>query len=238
MKSYTPFILLAVLAVGCKKLQQQLSVKVSDQMYQVYTVNYFPKKDSTTVYASFKQGGVNGQGIVFWDESVVRVNDDLTSHVSSDPYSGDKFVWYLAGQPDVTMTLKRKDSSTLTNTVSRSVMGELDVEMASVLFTSDTIRVHWTGTPLNKKEESIQVIMEPSPGTNTHGRDLARYSVADVNDSNGFVFDYETTHRMWEGKYDITVKKTRTMSLQQADGTAGGKIYMYIIVKKTLELRF
>jgi hypothetical protein len=238
VKNYTLPIVLALLAAGCKKPQQDQSVKVPDQIYQEYTVNYFPKIDSTKVYASFKQGSVNGLGIVFWDESVVRVNGDTTSHISSDPYSGDRFVWYLAGQPDVAMTIKRKDNSTLTNTVSRSLMGELDVEMDSVLFTNDTIRVRWKGAPLDEKEESIEVMMEPSPGTDTHGRDLARYPIADANDPHSFVFEYETTHRMWQGKYDITVKKRRDMPLQQRDGTAGGKIYMYIIVKKTLDLRF
>lgn len=217
-----------VLGTGCKKKAPEPA-----PIYQYYDVQYFTDQNKTRADAYLTYWNSGGMNVRFADMNAVKANGEATQALPNS--DGEQFFdWDIAGTPDITFTIARKDGTTLTNKVNRAMMGDIQMVIDSVLYTTDIMRVRWTGTPL-QQDESIGIAMNrvyDSTG-------LWSGASGELYEPDQYIrtFSYNETSKLYPGIYEVGLAKTRKIPLQQHDGIAGGTIQVSIGVTKRVVVK-
>jgi hypothetical protein len=219
------------LTSGCKK-QDLLPAPI----YQSYQVHYSITRNETRADAFFNYMNISGLRVTFPDQKVVRANGDTSLDLKLT--SGEQFFhWEIGGTPEVVFTLTRRDGSILTNKANRTMMGELELVMDSVLYVSDTMRARWTGTPLSQTDYVAISMNRVYDSVGLHSGTSGGFFGPDSEDGHLCTFDYNQTSKFHPGTYDVLLVKERTVPLQQRDGEAGGTMQVSISLVKRVVVK-
>ena len=174
--------------------------------------------------------------VKFVDPQMVRLNGQ-SSQIVGAPNGSQVFLWDIAGMPDAVFTITLRDGITLTNKVDRAMMGELNLEIDSVLYVTDTMYARWTGTALQANEYVGISMNRESDATDLYSGATGNFYGPGRLDGHMATFDFAETSKFYPGIYTVALTKTRNMALQQADGQAGGNISVTLSVTKKVVVK-
>ncbi len=215
---------LLLLASGCRKKE----IGDFSPLYQSIDVKFFKDNNTSSAIALFYKGGAGGNKAYFLDRNLIQLNGVTDSGINNN--TPDFFRWSFAGQPDMTFTLK-KENSTVVNKVLRSDIKDFDIEIDSFFSVNDTIKAKWIGPDLEDGETvGISFNRESDSSglwSGISGEATGRY----------FVLKYSETKMFHPGVYHVAAARIKRMPLQQNDGGAGGNITVSLYVNKTVVIR-
>lgn len=206
------------ISAGCRKTSAR------QYLQQYYQVNY----DGGNTYALAGFLTSNGTYNVTLQRGDKVTANGMNTDVSA-VHGGGNYTWDLGGAKDVTFALE-VDGTTLINTLTQAMVGNIDFTVDSVFSVGDTIRLSWTGGALTADEASFTMGTFGSTG---------QYYSAEAGTFSGetFTFDPAQTNKLLPGQYIIYMMKYKTFPLQQNDNGANGHILARVMAQKNIIIR-
>jgi hypothetical protein len=197
-------------------------------LYQNYQVIYSLDDSTTDVKAFFYDGNNVNSPLLFQDKSGVTANGQTDTNRYLAP--SHSFNWIFPGLQPLVFSLRKKDQY-LINTVPDAAITGISLIIDSVLNITDTMRVSWTGAPL-QPGETVGVSLNRLPDASNQWKGIfATFA------GNTLVLDYETTRSFLPGTYSVLLSRYKSLPLSMPDMGSGGSIDVSILTTRNITIQ-
>ena len=210
-----PIIALAaslLMFTACTK-EESDDLPVSTPIYQDLKVLYDKPDNKTRAYATFRKNSSLGVRLQLTGGSSITFNNEAhTTYTELDNYF---YRWSTDGMVDGVFRYTKEGVGTFINTIARADTNDINVPNGVVLSQLNGGQVFWSGRPLESGETVSAKLRQGSTTTNS----------VDVSSTGAQSIQLPVTlfSNLVPGTADLYLTRTKTLGLQQADGSAGGR---------------
>ena len=213
---------LLLLAACAKEDSSDLAPDVP--IYQDYKVLFDKLEDRTRAFATFRRTSSLGTRLQLTGGSSIRFNGQ--SHEVYTELDNYFYRWTENGMVDVSFEYTKAAQALFLNSIARADTHDIAVPNGVVLSRVNGGQVFWTGRDL-EAGEVVEAWLRQS-GTNG-----GRVSV-NTTGAGSVVFAADDVEDLSPGTADLYFSRTRTLPLQQADGSAGGRRVVEVEARGTV----
>ena len=201
-----------LLLTACAK-EESDDLPVSTPVYQDLKVLYDKPDNRTRAYATFRKSSSLGVRLQLTGGSSITFNNEsYTTYTELDNYF---YRWSEEGMVDGVFRYTKEGVGTFLNTISRADTNDINVPNGVVLSQLNGGQVFWSGRPLENGETVSAELKQGSTSSSSVNVSVTGTQSIQLPAS---LFTNLTT-----GTAELYLTRTRTMSIQQSDGSAGGR---------------
>ncbi len=221
MKKSIYLFAILLLAAGCSKKVNSDDLKDAVPYYQQYEVAYDKTNSIVTSAAVYKVRESSGTKVTLSGAANVRVNNMAAQ---TAPLDNARYTWTLNGNPDIDFVLTKNSGETITNTVLRADIGDMDFagDFPSGISRTAGFSFSWVGAQ-TAADEALKVTLASDPvGT----------VVSKVVTDNTVTFSPAELQTCPAGAITVTLIRVKDMAVKAEDQHAGGTIELKMSISR------
>jgi hypothetical protein len=203
---------LAITASSCRK-ESSADVAPAVPIYQDYKVTFDKPDNRTRAFATFRKHNSLGTRLELTGGSSITFNgNSFTSYTELDNYF---YRWSANGMASVAFRYIKEDAGEFQNSIALADTFDVSIPSGIVLSTVNGGQVQWVGRQLEQGETLKAQLKQGS----THSSTVT----VSTTGAQVVLLPASMVSAMAAGAADLYLTRTRTLNLQQADGSAGGR---------------
>lgn len=213
---------------ACKKVASD-DLKDTVPYYQKYTVDYDKDNDKTSAFATFKIRESNGTTVDLNNGASVTANGSSPNGIQ---LVAGNYNWSLTGIVDVNFVLTKNSGTKINNTVAKTDIGDIAFpsNMPSIISKAAGFSFNWAGPALTSGESLVVTVTGSPLSSNVTANVEKNITGGTVDITSGDLSNFSP------GTIFVTLKRSKTLSLDAKDDTAGGEMTVTIKQKKDVVL--
>lgn len=225
-KPLVAIIALSAALAACRK-ESSSDLAPAVPIYQDYKVVFDKPDNKTRAFATFRKHNSLGTRLELTGGSSVTFNGNgYASYTELDNYF---YRWVANGLSGVTFRYLKEGSGEFQNSIALADTFDVNIPLGVVLSTVNGGQVPWVGRPLEQGETLKAQLKQGSSSSstvtvNTTGAQVVQLPASMVS-------------AMSVGTADLYLTRTRTLSLQHADGNAGGRRVVEVEARGTVVIQ-
>lgn len=220
---------LFALLSACTKVDSG-DLKEDVPYYQSYSVSYNKTENATYASASFRVREANGARVKLSNGAAVTANGKTGA--ATNPFDVSIYTWQFDDLKDVSFTLN-KPNTTLNNEVKRADIGDISFAgtLPPAISKATGYTFSWVGDE-RRTGEHIYVSVSGRSAADTTGTATSDKEITGTN----VVLSPSDLQDLAPGNTTITLRRERSLLLDNADGSSGGEKSVSISVSADLQL--
>jgi hypothetical protein len=225
-KPLIAFIALPAALAACRK-ESSSDLSPAVPIYQDYKVIFDKPDNKTRAFATFRKHNSLGTRLELTGASTITFNGNgYTSYTEIDNYF---YRWSTSGLSGVTFRYVKEGDDEFQNGIALADTFDVSIPLGVALSTVNGGQVQWVGRPLEQGETLKAQLKQGSSSSSTVTVNTAGAQVVQLPAS--------MVSAMTVGTADLYLTRTRTLGLQQADGSAGGRRVVEVEARGTVAIQ-
>lgn len=219
-------LLLALGAAGCRK-ESSADVAPAVPIHQDYKVLFDEPENRTRAFATFRKHNSLGTRLELTGGSSVTFNGNpYTSYTELDNYF---YRWSTSGMAGITFRYVKESVDDFQNTIALRDTNDVNIPAGVSLSTVNGGQVQWVGRPLEagetlKAQRKQGATTSATATVSTAGAQVVQLPASVVSS-------------MAPGTADLYLTRTRTLNIQEADGSSGGRRVVEVEARGTVSIQ-